>query len=165
MELGYLIDRIKCSKDGTILVRICRFGLASELGPFLREKKGGHVEPLLSKDESGQQRRLGTPRRRSIRRVDDREAARFVAEPDRFAGIPDEWFWVETLQQSRRQSWSEANADKVYAMRFATDGSVKATLKELEAQLNVSRPTLRKAIEIGRDRQRQGERDADGDAA
>jgi len=165
VELGHLIDRIKCSKDGTVLLRICRFGLASELASFLRDQREIHVEPLVSNDDSRQRPRLGTPRRRSIRRVDDRDAARFVADPDRFSGIPDEWFWVETLQQPRRQPWSESNADKVYAMRFAADGSVKMTLTELENQFEVSRPTLRKAIRIARDRQRQREHNADGDAA
>jgi hypothetical protein len=167
VELGYLIDSIKCSKEGTVLLRICRFGLAPELAPFLRKEEGTcpQSESLLTDDESGKRSRLGTPRRRSIRRVDDRDAARFVADPDRFSGIPDEWFWVEPLQQPRRQSWAESNADAVYAMRFDDDGNVKMTFTELEHRFEVTRPTLRKAIRISQDRQHQREHDANGDTA
>jgi DNA invertase Pin-like site-specific DNA recombinase len=165
VELGYLIDRIKCSKDGTVLLRICRFGLAPELAPLLREERstGAQALPRLSDDGSRQRRRLGTPRRRSIRRVDDRDAARFVANPDRFAGIPDEWFWAEKFEQPKRQSWAESHADDVYAARFATDGRVQMTYEQLEKLFGRTKPTLRAAVAIAEQRRRQG--GAGGDAA
>jgi DNA invertase Pin-like site-specific DNA recombinase len=160
VELAYLIDRVKCSKDRTVVLRICRFGLSPELVPFLRQStvvETGEARPA-SHQEGRHRPRLGIPRRRSVRRVDNRDAARFVADPDRFSGLPDEWFWIESFQQPKRTSWAESNADEVYAARFSAEGKVRATFPELEKQFGRTKPTLQKAIEIAR-KQRCGRGD------
>jgi site-specific DNA recombinase len=157
VELAYLIDRITCANDGTVSLRMCRFGLVPELTEFLRKVTATQIraEPVRADNKSGNERK-GTPRRRSIRRVDNRDAARFVADPDRFADVPDEWFWVDTFRQRKRKSWAETRAQEVHSARFAPDGTVKKTYRELEVQFGVTKPTLMAALRIAQERRAAG---------
>lgn len=150
VELGYILDRISCDKAGNLTVRICRFGLTPELIPFVREASGGQTSTTesASEDQARSECRRGTPRRRSIRKVDNRDAARFVADPDRFADVPEEWFWVETFKEPKRQSWAESHALEVHSARFAPDSAIKKTYRELEEQFGVTKPTLMAALRI-----------------
>jgi DNA invertase Pin-like site-specific DNA recombinase len=167
VELGYMIDRISCDKEGNVTTRICRFGLAPELLPLLREAAWGRNSTAESalQDQVQTESGRGTPRRRSIRQVDNRDAARFVADPDRFSGIPNDWFWTETFRQPKRRSWAVSHADEVHSARFASNGSVKKTFEELEEQFGVTKPTLRAALKKAKEKRDNPEEPRADDAA
>jgi hypothetical protein len=166
VELAHYIDRILCSADGSVSLRICPFGIAPRAMALVSP-----AEPQLVKSSIPPAQRVGgmkqgTPRRRAVRRVEDRDAAHFVANPDRFRNLPPDWFWVETFRQPERsRTWPEAHAEEVHAMRFTPDGMVKMSFGQLKAHFVKSKPTLREAIRIAEERRCQGGNGASGDAA
>jgi DNA invertase Pin-like site-specific DNA recombinase len=151
VALSHIVDRIDCSDDGTVTLRMCPVGI------FLGAVAAG--SDTSSKDES-----LLAATREILQRVEDREATHFTAAPDRFRRVPEAWFWSETFRQPPKQSWTEQHAEEVYAARFQADGRVQATYEELEKQFRRSRPTLRKAIDIAEERRRRRGDSADDDA-
>jgi len=162
VELSHYIDRIECSADGQMRLRICPFGMAPaalSVAPAAKPTGLDTPEPVAP----GILR--GKPRRRAIRRVEDRNAAHFVADPDRFRGLPDEWFWIDVFRQPERKSWAEAHSDEVYAARFNADGSVRATYEQLEKRFGRTKPTLRSAVAIAKKRRHQVGASSENDAA
>ena len=93
------------------------------------------------------------PRRRARRRVNsltgdhDLSAADMQKglDPDRFAGLPDAFIWEEEFVIKPKQHWYQANADRVYQDWLKVDN-----LSELERRYGVSRPTIRKARDLGK---------------
>jgi DNA invertase Pin-like site-specific DNA recombinase len=163
--LSHFIDRIACSGEGEVTLRTFRLGLARSALASLSPPESGVSAVLAARSESSDATVRGTPRRRSIRRVEDRDAAHFVANPDRFQDLPEAWFWTETFRQPERTSWAEAHAEDVYAARFAADGTVNMTFEKLEERFEVTKPTLRQAIAIAKNRHSHEGHNADGDAA
>jgi DNA invertase Pin-like site-specific DNA recombinase len=155
VELSHVIDRIECSCEGDVTLRVSRLGIApSALALGSRPESGVEAMPNPWSDLSEVTAR-GTPRRRSIRRVEDRDSAHFVANPDRFQGLPEAWFWTDTFRQAKRASWAEAHAEEVHRARFAPDGTFRATFASLEQVFGRTKPTLRKAIRIAEERRCQ----------
>jgi hypothetical protein len=105
-----------------------------------RERHGG--------DENAHQ---GKPRRRARLRVEDldgsypelRDAADMAADPERFAGLPDDWFWEDVFQiPDRRPSWVVENAEMVFQRR--QEGNLSHS--RLADEFGVSKPTIATAI-------------------
>jgi DNA invertase Pin-like site-specific DNA recombinase len=157
VELSHFVDRIECAGDGMVTLRTCRLGFAPSAFASVRTPQFSDqtVQPHDGPGWSDVTTR-GTPRRRSIRCVEDRDAAHFVADPNRFEGLPDAWFWTETFRQPKRNAWAEDHADEVYSARLTVEGKVRATFPELEKQFGRSKPTLRNAISIAAKRRRDG---------
>jgi hypothetical protein len=92
---------------------------------------------------------IGTPRRRARLRVDESEhggvdlsdALYTAADPNRFAGLEERWFWTDVFQIPRRKSWAEENAVEVAAARAAG-----LTMEKLAEQFGKTVPTIRAAL-------------------
>jgi hypothetical protein len=164
VELSYFIDRIACSGDGTVTLRVCPFGVAPSALALMGPLDLNASDSRNSPPEKSEEQVRTIPRRRSIRRVEDRDAAHFVADPNRFRNVPERWFWTESFQQPRRKSWAEAHADQVYAARFAADGTIKATFEKLERVFGRTKPTLRAALKIAREMRLKDGQQPDGHA-
>jgi hypothetical protein len=116
LALSRHIDRIECRRDGRIALRICKLGLLP-----------GAIEPLSDKPSraDGQLRQGSRPRQRTRLRVDcenDEDAlmdlVSFATDPDRFAGLGDEWFLIQEYSlPGRTLSWVKANAEQVFRRR------------------------------------------------
>jgi DNA invertase Pin-like site-specific DNA recombinase len=157
VELSHLIDRIECSNDGTVTLRVCPVGIASSVLASGSPPNSKVDAAAVQQAETSGAIVRGTPRRRSIRRVEDRDAAHFVADPNRFRNVPEAWFWIDAFQKPVRRTWPESHADEVHAMRFAADGTVKMKVKQLEKHFSRSKPTILAALRIATQRLSQSD--------
>ena len=73
----------------------------------------------------------------------------FALDPERFAGLPPQFFWTDTFQIGKRMTWPEAHAEEVYR-RWKEDGLSKVRLAQ---EFEKSIPTIREAIRIAQRRQ------------
>jgi DNA-binding CsgD family transcriptional regulator len=62
-------------------------------------------------------------------------------DPDRFAGLADEFVWEESLHLSQKLSWAEEYAAEVARLRIAG-----TTVERLAEQFGKSVPTIRSAL-------------------
>lgn len=100
------------------------------------------------------------PRRTVRRRVsaDDGSQAELhamaheAADVNRFAGLGLEWFWEDTLQIPGKTCWSVEHAQQVAAKRQETGWSPT----KLAEFFRVSAPTIRKALQIAKGKDAQG---------
>ena len=101
LELSLHIDRIECYSDGRVVMRTCKLGVLADVGPLLTENMEIAGEAPIK--ESSERVR---PRRRARLRTDGhgdhrddlKAAAYMAADPDRFDGLPDKWFWSDQFQ-------------------------------------------------------------------
>ena len=90
-----------------------------------------------------------TPRRRAMLRVDTagddgrdmKAAAHTAADPHRFAGFDEQWFWEDDFHIPRRKSWAEEHAAEVAERRTAG-----LTMEKLAAHFGKTRPIIREAM-------------------
>ena len=158
LELSFHIDRIDCHADGRVEMRTCQLGaltgaceLVADASPCQALDKTS-AAPCRSANCSG-------PRRRTRLRLDDVDAPRsqlqasadFAADPDRFADLGDEWFWVDVFHvPEKTASWAEENAEAVqrrFAELKAASGR-KPSLTVLADEFGKSRPTISAALKI-----------------
>ncbi len=140
-ELSRYIDRISCDRSGNITLRLCKLGFAPEAIDTIVS---------LSPDTVDQNGTLTKPsRRRSRVRIDDgidEEADKILSElasnPDRFAGLGDEWFWEIQLKVPESKSWAATNSDAIFQRR--QEGRLSYT--QLASEFGVSRPTIASAV-------------------
>jgi len=146
LELSLHIDRIDCYRDGRVVMRTCKLGaLAGVIDLFAldKERDTSRAEP------NGDGTTRATPRRRARLRVDDgsaggadlREAANTAADPNRFAGLDDRWFWEDTFQIPEK-TWPFQEM----AIEVATERLDGKTHEELAESFGVTVPTIRKAL-------------------
>ena len=146
LHLSLHVDRIVCAPDGKVVMRSCKLGFLTEA-----------VEILSDTDDSGDAANMvpketrGTPRRRGRLRLDDceedgrdmRSLAEFAADPDRFAGLGDDWFWTDEFQiPDRPPSWVVENSERVFRRRQ----EARLSHGKLALEFGVSKPTIRAAI-------------------
>lgn len=140
LELALHIDQITIYHDGRIEMRTCKLGGVLEAIHFLRD-------PELTQTISSSQ-----PRRRSkLNLFDDKlanlpELIDFATNPDRFASIPDKWFWVDRFELPEYSCWGNANAGAVFQY-WLSNGKPSVSL--LAKQFQKSKPTLRRSLKIG----------------
>ena len=143
LELSLHIDRIDCFQDGKIVMRTCKLGALTGTVEMLARDDG--VETVgETKQSKAAEPHCVTPRRRARLRVnggaDAKAAANTAANPNRFAGLDDRWFWEDVFQIPERTWPFQEMAIEVAIQRPGK------THEELAAQFGVTVPTIRKAL-------------------
>jgi uncharacterized protein (DUF433 family) len=145
LELALHIEAIRCFPDGRVVVRTCKLGA---LTPAAEAMAVSGETPTPTQVEGTSQR--GTPRKRSLRRLQTedagptlREAAHRAADVNRFAGLGSEWFWEDEFHIPEPTCWSKENAAAVAQAR-----SEGRTHEQLATQFGVTVPTIRKALQF-----------------
>lgn len=143
LELSLHIDRIVCHRDARVILRTCKLGIMPEAVELLAIPI---VKPLGERPQDTERSRA---RRRGKLRVmeDDSEVdlraqANFIADPDRFVGLRDEWFWIDEFVIPASSSWAADNAEVVFRRRQAT----RFSYAQLAHEYQVTPPTIGAAI-------------------
>jgi hypothetical protein len=139
-QLALHIDAIRCHADGRVVVRTCKLGILPDMHALMQR---------IGTEVADDARRLAHCRRRGHLALDiddswlsdERALAHFALDPERFVGLPDDFFWIDELQVPRRTSWAERHAQEVLQRRQAG-----LTFEQLTKEFNKSIPTLRKAL-------------------
>lgn len=152
LELSMHIDRISCYSDGRVVQRTCKLGAIPEMAELLEQPTNGvQREPAAQPDSSCIPSKI---RRRTRLRVNDLDrdeeeldaAVEYVADPGRFAGLPDEWFWVDHFAVPERESWAESHALEVAEYRL----SHRASIAQTAAHFGKSPPTIGEALKFAK---------------
>jgi len=146
LELSLHIDRIDCFRDSKIVMRTCKLGaLTGAVEMFAKDNDAcgaQHVAPTETNDGGPTQAK---PRRRARLRVDGgadvKAAANTAADPNRFAGLGDEWFWEDVFQIPEKV-WPFQNM----AIDVAIQRLAGKTHEDLSKQFGATVPTIRKAL-------------------
>jgi DNA invertase Pin-like site-specific DNA recombinase len=146
LELSLHIDRIDCYKDGRVDMRTCRLGALPGFRDLL-QGSGGESGGVA---EAGQTDKI-VPRRRARLRTDEpvtgngelKAAAEFAADPNRFSGLSEDWFWTDTFQIPVKKSWAEEHAEAVFRRRQ----EARLSFAKLAKEFGVTPPTIRSAID------------------
>jgi DNA invertase Pin-like site-specific DNA recombinase len=142
LELSLHIDRIDCFKDGRVVMRTCKLGALADARDLLKQDAG---EPQQSSTRDLNGARMVTPRRRARLRADGgadvKATTNTVADPHRFAGLGEEWFWEDTFQIPEKTWPFQELAIEVATLRLAG-----RTHRELAEIFNVTVSTIRKAL-------------------
>jgi uncharacterized protein (DUF433 family) len=160
LELAGHLDRIDCFVDGSVATRICKLGaFPAALNALLIKYEA--VEPQVfaethaTPSDSATVPGPATPRSRARRRaklrtdpfaadaVEQKDAAHFAADPNRFGGLPASWFWEERASVPEKTCWASDNAAEVARMR-ATGLTMEALARHFERTV----PTIRKALRL-----------------
>lgn len=147
LELSLHIDTICCYQDGRVVVRTCKLGALAGSTELLA-KPGELPSPDSSGDPAAF---VAKPRRRTLRRVSDcdgdhaalQAAAHRAADVNRFAGLGDEWFWVDEFLIPGLACWAREHAEEV--------GNLRATglsQQRIADRFEVTVPTVRHALRI-----------------
>ena len=154
LELSMHIDKIECFDDGRVISRICKVGSSPEAVQWIARtvKDDGNESP----DVRGTRHRV-KPRRRGLLRLNGeigndnelQDRVHMATDPNRFAGLPDDWFWVDEDHVPMKTSWVQENASRVLT-RY---NEIKATgeqpnLKALAREFGKTRPTISRALDI-----------------
>lgn len=149
LMLSLHIDRIIARKDGRVVMRTCKLGSFPGALDLLRNAEEQGAASVAK--ESPTPEYQPKPRRRGRVRVDLGEdldfdvvaAANMAVDPDRFTGLPDEWFWLDEFEiPGRALSWAAANSEAVFRRR--QEG--KFSYAQLAKEFGVTPPTARAAV-------------------
>ncbi len=149
IELSLHIDRIDCFSNGSVAMRTCKLGSLGDAALLLATKDDAVTDREDKSDEHTDGDSQVTPRRRARLRVDhdhsDTEylqaAAEFAADPNRFSGLDEQWFWIDDMQIPKRQSWAQENAVEVAEAR-----AKGLTMEAVAKHFGKTIPTIRKAL-------------------
>ncbi len=140
LELGLHIDQIRCHTDGRVVMRTCKLGLLPETIDLFSRSDCPSIE-----DTSSQ----GLRRRARLRTEGDKEGsvdlralADFVADPNRFAGLDEAWFWTDEFQKPEPTSWATEHAEAVFQRRQ----QARLSYRKLADEFGVTPPTARAAL-------------------
>lgn len=143
LELSLHIDRIVCSQDGRVTLRMCKLGIMPDAVRLLS------LPIIEAPGDITTNSKLSRARRRAKLRViedegaaDLRAQANFVADPDRFAGLGDEWFWLDELRIPESSCWARDHAEIVFWRRQKS----RLSYAKLAAEFGVTSPTIGAAI-------------------
>lgn len=145
LELSLHIDRITCFRDDRVQLRMCKLGIMPDAVELLASPT---VLPPPKENSKGKESRAR--RRGRLRVVDDdaevdlRAQANFIADVDRFAGLGDEWFWIDEFAIPESSSWASQNAEAVFRRRQAE----RLPYSELATEFGVTSPTIGAAIRL-----------------
>lgn len=136
-ELSRYIESISCDRLGNIVLRLCKLGFAPEaidtiasLEPESVDQNGTLIKPSRRR-----------PRLRIDDGIDEEEdelLSELASNPDRFAGLGDEWFWEIKLKVPESKTWPEEHSEAVFKRR--QEGRLSYT--RLADEFGVSRPTI-----------------------
>lgn len=143
LELSLHIDRITCFRDERVQLRLCKLGIMPDAVELLTPPvvKSADKEPPTGVKSRAR-------RRGKLRVIDDEEdvdlrsQADFVADVERFAGLGDEWFWIDEFTIPPTSSWASDNAEIVFRRRQET----RFSYAKLAAEYGVTAPTIGAAI-------------------
>ena len=150
LELSMHIDRIDCFSDGHVEQRTCRLGgLAGVCDTLMASSQQPDRQPASVQNERSHQ---VTPRVRPKLRVigsgpvdSELVAATYMAaDPKRFAGIGEEWFWIDRFEKPVVLSWPREHAAEVLKMRLETGLSYE----KLGKHFGKSKYTMCTAVKI-----------------
>ncbi len=155
-ELALHIDRILVHPDRRVVMHTCRLGAFDGLVEILigndvatsADESVTNATPM----ENGHRIR---PRRRAKLRLDGDlggnghvyRKSQDVHDPDRFAGLPENWFWRDEFEIPWKRCWSKTHAGEVARVRSEENLS----LAKLAERFNKSIPTIRKALKNAAD--------------
>jgi DNA invertase Pin-like site-specific DNA recombinase len=147
LELSKHIDVITCYPDGRVEMRGTRLGLLEGAIELLGQGDG--QTPPTPREPGGYAPIV--PRRRGRLRVPDLSVggeglsgtADTSLDPQRFEGLPEAFFWNESIMLEPTKCWSEEHAAEV-----ARERATGKTQEELAALFGVTPPTIRKALRI-----------------
>jgi DNA-binding transcriptional ArsR family regulator len=97
------------------------------------------------------------PRRRALLRLeaDDGDFDELLdrihtaTDPNRFAGLPEHWFWVDEFKVPKKISWVHENAQRVLERYQEIKASgKKPILNAMAREFGKSRPTISRALDI-----------------
>jgi hypothetical protein len=139
-------------------MRTCKLGVVPDVVELIRDANGSLHPSTSGTDDQATRPRRGRRRTRLALNGDDRkrraELMEFALDPERFAGLPPQFFWMDSFDVPKRLTWPEEHAEAAYRRKQETGlPNVK-----LAAEFGVSLPTLRQALKLGRIR--AGERTA-----
>lgn len=149
LELAMHLDRIDCFVDGKVVVRTCKLGMLTGVAEILAV----HDLPAEgdARSAEGHLPKKSKPRRRARLRTEDgggitseefKAAAYMAADPDRFADLPEKWFWVDEHQMPAREApWYIKNSEAVYRRRQEAE----LANWQLAEEFGVSEPTIIRA--------------------
>jgi len=147
LELSLHIDRIDCFEDGRVVMRTCKLGALAETRDLLKQDTG---QAQAAGTQRTNKSKRATPRRRARLQVDvdadEKAAADAAADPNRFAGLSEEWFWEDTFQIPRKVWPFQEMAVEVSIQRLAGQ-----THEQLAETFGVTVPTIRKALRYAAD--------------
>jgi hypothetical protein len=147
LELSKHIDVIRCYPDKRVEMRGTMLGLFEGTIELLSQ---GSAHGGKGNHDSGSQVQV-LPRRRGRLHVPNLSADATVLtgdvdtalDPERFANVPECFFWTESVKISETQPWSEE-----HAMEVARARGTGKTVEQLSELFQVSVPTIRKALRI-----------------
>jgi DNA invertase Pin-like site-specific DNA recombinase len=151
LELSRHIDTIVCHPDGRVEMRGTLLGLLEGAVELLSRHE---PEPTAAQGSpSGGNHNLVVPRRRGRLHIPDLAAdspalgcnADTVLDPERFARLPEPFFWTEVVVLPRKPTWAEENAGEVARLRATM------TMQDLAAHFGKSVPTIRSALRRAED--------------
>ncbi len=154
MELALHVDRIDCGPDGVVKMRLCKLGGMPNMIPLVETSESREAEIA---DQQTSSERVRSRRRAKLHVHDDsipqselRAMLETIADPHRFSGLGDEWFWVDSTEMPKKVSWSAAHAAEVAAtkVRLEAEAGAKIPLRQLVDIFGKSRPTITRALEI-----------------
>lgn len=144
LELALHIDRITCFRDDRVQLRMCKLGIIPDAVELLAAPVVKSAEKKNPKSGDARARRRG-----KLRVIDDdaevdlRAQANFVADVDRFAGLGDEWFWLDEFVIPPSTSWAAKHAAAVFRRRKAA----RLSYAKLAAEFDVTPPTIGAAVQ------------------
>ncbi len=149
LELSMHIDRIVCHPDGKVLMRTCKLGTLPDAIDVLATAP--EVTDGQTRSAAVNGKAKARPRRRTRLRTDNtdddkvdmRALADFAADPNRFSGLGDEWFWIDIFQvPGPRVPWYVEHAEAVFKRRQEK----KLSYDELAREFGTSKPTAMAAV-------------------
>jgi site-specific DNA recombinase len=148
LELSKHIDRIDCFVDGRVEMRGTLLGLFEGAVELLTRE--GPPLPAPAPEQTGEfapakprrrgRLRLPSPSAESQDRLGHIDTA---LDPERMAGLPQEFLWTESFVIEEELYWSKKNAAKVAQLRIAGK-----TIEGLAENFGKSVPTIRKALRL-----------------
>ena len=154
LELSMHIDKIECFDDGRVLSRICKLGSS----PLAIQWFGGNSKDVNFNDKCAAEEAYSVkPRRRAILRLEAEDGdfdalldrIHTATDPNRFAGLPEHWFWVDEYQMPEKTAWVHENAERVLARYQEIDAAgKKPSLNAIAKEFGKSRPTISRALDI-----------------
>lgn len=143
LELSLHIDRITGRRDGTVELRMCKLGIVPDAVRMLEAADGSPSSTAVAPPSESRARRRGKLRVvAEDAEVDLHAQASFVAAVDRFAGLGDQWFWIDRWMIPRAKSWAAENAAAVFRRRQ----EALLSYDRLAAEFGVTAPTIGAAV-------------------
>jgi site-specific DNA recombinase len=154
LELSRHIERIDCFADGRVEMRGTYLGLFEGAAELLTRE-----DPVPAQGPETPANRFApvVPRRRGRLHVPNLSAdsttntAKAIGggdtslDPARFAGLPEPFFWTESLVIEKALSWAQANAAEVVRLRLSG-----MTMEEVAKCCGKTIPTIREALRHGK---------------